>query len=277
MKTDFDNLIRSARPEVPAAARERVLDYVGAHGAVASAPAPFRTLPARHSLGVGVLRVAALVMLALLAGIAAALVATPSPQPATTAQLPDIAPLAERVAALETDLPVAELNAIADRIDALETRKAESFEAAVTQVINARETRQAELWRERHIEHVREHFAREREATIERMREELGLSPEQEKQVREVLEETGRQAESLIGDFYTRGHHHDRQVGDKFAQLAADTDKKLEALLDRQQREMIESESGIVSAAPEDWAPSSEFRDGTDLDVWTNWITVTRD
>ena len=267
MTNDFDNLIRSARPEVPAAARERVLDYVGAHGAVASAPAPFRLL----------LRVAALVMLALLAGVAAALVATPSHQPATSAQLPDIGPLAERVAALESDLPVAELNAIADRIDALEVRHSTSFEEAVSRVIEAREVEQAAIWRERHIEHVREHFAEEREATIERMRDELGLTAEQEEQVREVLEETGKQAESLIGDFYTHGHHHDRRVGDKFAQLAAETDKKLEELLDRQQREKLQPEGGIVSAAPEDWAPSSEFRDGTDLDVWTNWITVTRD
>lgn len=266
MATDFDNLIRSARPEVPAAARERVLGYVEAHGAVASTPAPFRVL----------LRAAALVMLALLAGVAAALVATPSPQPATPADLPDIGPLAERVAALETDLPVAELSRIAERIDELAQARRDAFLEAVNRQIDIHENEQAMVWRERHIKHVREHYAEEREATIERMRDELGLTAEQEQQVREVLEETGKQAEALIGDFYTHGHHHDRRVNDKFAQLAADTEKKLEALLDRQQREAIEDEGGIVSAAPEDWAPSSEFRDGTDLDVWTNWITVTR-
>ena len=272
MTTDFANLIRNAKPNVPAGVRGRVLDHVRAHGAVASTPAPFRIL----------LRAAALVMLALLAGVATALVATPAaPQPQVSElraeQLPDIAPLTERVAALETGLPVAELNVIADGIQTLEAERENALGEYVNRVLDAREVQRSTEWRERHVEHVREHFAREREATVERLRDELGLTPGQEQQVRALLEETGKEAEALISGFYGRGHHRDSGMGDKFAVLANNTEKKLEALLDRQQREKIERESGIVSSSPEDWAPNSEFRDGTDVDVWTNWLTITRE
>ena len=42
MNEDFDKLIRNAKPAVPEGARARVLEHVEAHGAVASAPAPWR-------------------------------------------------------------------------------------------------------------------------------------------------------------------------------------------------------------------------------------------
>ncbi len=274
MNDDFDNLIRNARPDAPAGARARVLEYVGAHGAVASAPAPWRVF----------LRAAALVLLAVFAGVAAALVARPAPAPALdpVAQLAaEVKALETQVAALERDSAAAQLVDLQAEVAALEAGRPD-YGAALAQVVmaqlDARESREREEWRQRHLEHMRRHYAEEQEATVERLRRELNLSSEQEKAVRELLSETGKQAEELIGEVYTGRRHHrrDPRMHDRFAELANETEKKLAELLNEKQRGRMEG-TGIVSAAPEDWAPRSEFRDETDLDVWTNWINVTRE
>lgn len=275
MNDGFDNLIRNARPEVPAGARARVLEYVGAHGAVASAPAPWRVL----------MRAAALVLLAVFAGVAAALVARPDPTPGVdpVAQLAaEVKALQAQVAALEKDSAAAQLAGLQAEVDAFQAERGgydvAALEQAVAAQLNAREARQREEWRQRHIEHMRRHYAQEQEATVERLRRELNLSHEQEQAVRELLTETGRQAEELIGEVYSGQRHRrrDSRVHDRFAQLASETEEKLNALLSEQQRGRMEG-TGIVSAAPENWAPRSEFRDDTDLDVWTNWVNVTRE
>lgn len=273
MNDDFDNLIRNAKPAVPAGARARVLEYVGAHGAVASAPAPWRVF----------LRAAALVLLAVFAGVAAALVSRPETAPTVdpVAQLAaDVKALETQVAALERDSLYEQLAGLQAEVAALErsrTDSATALEQVVIAQLEARDSREREEWRQRHIEHMRRHYAEEQEATVERLRRELKLSAEQEKAVRELLTETGKQAEELIGEVYTgRRHRRDPRMHDKFAELANETEKKLAELLSEQQRGRMEG-TGIVSAAPEDWAPRSEFRDDTDLDVWTNWINVTRE
>lgn len=274
MNDDFDNLIRNAKPAVPAGARARVLEHVEAHGAVASAPAPWRVF----------LRAAALVLLAVFAGVAAALVSRPEPNPEVdpVAQLTDeMKALEVQVAALERDSGLEQLARLQAEVAALEAGRGGYDDAALEQVVmaqlEARETREREEWRQRHLEHTRRHYAEEQEAAVERLRRELNLSAEQEKAVRELLTETGKQAEQLIGEVYTaRRHRRDPRMHDKFAELANETEKKLAELLNDQQRGRMEG-TGIVSAAPEDWAPRSEFRDDTDLDVWTNWINVTRE
>ena len=157
-------------------------------------------------------------------------------------------------------------------VSALEGQK------AIADAVADHQTAQMAEWRERHLQHIREHQAAERDATIEALRNELDLTAGQEKEVRALLESADKQAEAMIGDFYTRRHGHpDPRMHDKFEALASETDRKLTALLDAQQREKIGRPTGIVSTAPEDWAPSMEFQDGTDVDVYTNWITVTRD
>ena len=266
MPTDFDNLIRNARPTVLPTARERVLEHIEAHGAVASSPGPFRM----------VARVAALVVLALASGAVAALFA---PKPATNDR--DIAELRERTDRLNAALPASTLKSEVARLEsdvaALEDRQADyerDVLAAVEQVIEERELARMEQWRERHVSYVREHYTREAEATVSALREELALTAEQEVQVRELLKEAEDKAVALIGGCYGKGRHHD--VHEKFAGLASDTERDLQALLDAQQREQIEG-AVIVSSAPEDWAPSGEFRDGTDVDVWMNWMNVSRD
>jgi len=273
MNDEFDNLIRNAKPAVPAGARARVLDYVGAHGAVASAPAPWRVL----------MRAAALVLLAVFAGVAAALVSRPETASAvdSVAQLAaEVKALEAQVAALERESLTVQLAQLQSEVAALEFGRP-NYGAALEQVVMAqleeRESREREEWRQRHIEHMRRHYAEEQEATVERLRRELNLSAEQEKAVRELLTDTGKQAEKLIGEVYMGRHHRrDARMHDKFAELANETEKKLAELLSEQQRGRMEG-TGIVSAAPEDWAPRSEFRDDTDLDVWTNWINVTRE
>ncbi|MCB9936233.1 MAG: hypothetical protein H6840_11140 [Planctomycetes bacterium] len=270
MNEDFDKLIRNAKPAVPEGARARVLEHVEAHGAVASAPAPWRVL----------LRAAALVLLAVFAGVAAALAGRPEPAPAgdPVAELAaEVKALDAQVAALERDSAALQLAKLQAEVAALETRR-QAFEQAVTGLVEAHELCEREEWRQRHIEHMRRHYAEEQEATIERLRSELNLSAEQEKEVRALLTEAGKQAEGLIGEVYTSGRRrHDPRMHDKFAQLASETETQLNALLNEQQRGRMAGPTGIVSSEPEDWAPRSDFRDATDLDVWTNWINVTRE
>lgn len=266
MTTDFDNLIRSAKPTVPPTARDGVLDYIEAHGAVALNPGPLRML----------LRVAALVVLALASGAVAALFA---PKPA--AENPEIAELQERADKLKAALPgqdlAGEMQRIENAIAELEAQQAAQDKAmldAVNDVYRRRDAARMEEWRERHIAHVREHHAREAEATVTALREELALTDAQEQQVRELLKEAEDKAVALIGNYYGKRRHHG--MHDRFATLASETQSNLQALLDAQQQERLKG-AVIVGSAPEDWAPSEEFRDDTDVDVWMNWMTVSRE
>jgi len=266
MPTDFDNLIRSAKPAVPASTRERVLEYVGAGGAAASAPALFRVFS----------RVAALVVLGVISGIAAAMLAPEretgaDPLPGLRAQR---AELEARLGRVEADSPAARLARLELEVAQLEQADA-ALETAIVDAISARELKRVQLWRERHIQHVREHHERATEVTVQRLRDELGLTETQEAEVRALLAEAGQSAEALIGESYGRRRHYG--VHEKFEQLAAETDEKLKTLLDDQQRKRLDRQTGLVSSEPEDWAPSSEFRDGTDLDVYMNWMTVSRE
>ena len=147
------------------------------------------------------------------------------------------------------------------------------FEAVVDAYERRNETRMEE-WRERHIAHVREHHAREANATVSALREELNLTPEQETQVRELLKEAEGKAIALIDGYYGRGRHHG--MHEKFATLASKTEQDLQLLLNQQQREQLTG-AVIVGSAPDDWAPSDEFRDGVDVDVWMNWMTASRE
>ena len=273
---DIDKLISSAKPAVSAQARARVLEHARAHGAVALAPVPLRVS--------ALWRVAALIMLALGAGVVSALV---TPSPAGTA--PDftvtdlraeIAELSEGVSTLEQ---LAELEA---RVDALQAASTPHdfdarLQASVQRVVEQREARRNQEWRERHVGYVRARFAEDREATVARLKTEVGLTPEQEAEVVALLEDAGRQAEALIGEYYSDGsgrrgrRHGGHRVHDKFEALAASTEEKLVVLLDEQQRGKLEG--GLVSAEPADWAPSEDFRDGVDMDVWMNWMNVSRE
>lgn len=266
MPTDFDNLIRSAKPTVPPTARDGVLEHIEAHGAVASSPGPLR-MPAR---------VAALVVLALASGAIAALFAPKPVQPDG-----DLAELRVRADRLDAALPsqdlAAEIQRIESAVAALEAEQADFDQAMLNAVQDAYAQRDAvrmEEWRERHVAHVREHHAREADATVTALREELNLTPEQEAQVRDLLKEAEDKAVALIGNYYGKRRHHD--MHDKFAALAGETERDLQALLDVQQRERLDG-AVIVGAAPEDWAPSEEFHDDTDVDVWMNWMTVSRE
>lgn len=270
MATDFDNLIRSAKPTVPPTARDGVLEYIEAHGAVASSPGPLRVLA----------RMAAMVVLALASGYVAALFAGKADNGGS-----DIAELRERAEQLKQSLPDpdlatevrVEVRRIEGAIADLEAQQA-AADRLMLEAVNAayarRDATRMQEWRERHVAHVREHHAREAEATISALREGLGLTPGQEAQIRDLLKQAEDKAVTLIGNYYGRGRHHG--MHEKFEALALETQSELKALLDAQQRERLEG-AVIVGSAPEDWAPREEFRDGTDMDVWVNWMTVSRD
>ncbi|MBZ0136188.1 MAG: hypothetical protein K8I27_07440 [Planctomycetes bacterium] len=268
MATDFDNLIRSSKPAVPPTARDGVLEFIEAHGAVASSLGPLR------SFG----RVAALVVLALASGAVAALFALNARAPAN--DLGDLRARADKLdAALPTQSLVADLTREGNRMDAalteLETARYDALCETVVALLEARDAARMNEWRERHIAHVREHHAREADATVSALREEIDLSPEQEAEVRKLLADAGDKAVALIGSYYGEGHGM-HGMHDQFASLANETGRELQALLDSQQRERLDGVM-IVGSAPEDWAPSGEFRDGTDVDVWMNWMTVSRE
>lgn len=269
MNDDIEQLILSAKPIVPAGARARTLESVEPEGAVGSTPAFVRLF----------LRVAALVLLAVCSGVVAAMLSAPAQSAGEPVDV------AAQIADARARLDSLEQNSLANRIANLQTElstlqaaRSSALEQAIEQAIVEHEKKQIAEWRERHVQHVREHQAVEREATIRRMREELDLTAEQEKEVRALLVSTDKQAEALISGFYTDRHaRHDPTMHAKFEKLAEEADTKLTALLDAQQRDQMNGPTGIVSSEPEDWAPSFEFRDGTDVDVYTNWITVTRE
>jgi hypothetical protein len=128
-----------------------------------------------------------------------------------------------------------------------------------------------EEWRERHIQYVRSAVQRHSDETVERLRKDVNLTAEQEAEVRTLLGNAGKEAEALIGNYYGRGRH---STHSEFEKLARETDEKLSALLSEQQRKQVGA--GLVSAKPEDWGPSSEIRDGTDYEVYMNWMSVSR-
>jgi hypothetical protein len=266
MPTDFDNLIRHSKPAVPPTARERVLGYAlsgvkEAGGAAASTHAPFRMLA----------RVAALIMLAVGAGVVSAFVSQPERVDTIVDFNAQVNELRTRVEAAEAE--AAKVEDMQAQVAALETEREDALRGLVLGVATAREQRRMEEWRERHIEYVREHTKRAADATIERLRGEVNLTAEQEAEVRALLDEAGKEAEGLIGNFYGRGRHHSAHR--EFEKLAEATDMKLNALLSEQQRRQVGE--GLVSSRPEDWGPSSDFRDGTDYEVYMNWMSVSRE
>ena len=269
---DIDKLISSAKPAVSAQARAGVLEHARAHGAVALAPVPLRMS--------ALWRVAALITLALGAGVVSALV---TPSPADTA--PDFTVTDLRAEIAELSESVSTLEKLADleaRVDALQAQALDArLQASVQRVVEKREAQRNLEWRERHVAYVRARFAEDRDETVSRLKAEVGLTPEQEAEVVALLEDAGRQAETLIGDYYGDGsgrrgrRHGGHRVHDKFEALAAATEEKLVILLDEQQRGKLDG--GLVSAEPADWAPSEDFRDGVDMDVWMNWMNVSRE
>jgi hypothetical protein len=268
MALDADNLIIGAKPTVPPTARERVLGYVEAGGAAASTPAPFRILA----------QVAALVLIALGVGVGVALITGQSASSSVdvfvefTAERPDITNLRTRVENLEVHNPAARLASLEQQVAELEVVRDQAMQGLVLEVLRTREQQRMEEWRERHVQYVREAVQRHTDATVERLRKDVNLTAGQEAEVRELLGDAGKSAESLIGNFYGCGRHSTHR---EFEKLAKETDEKLNALLSEQQRERVGA--GLVSAKPEDWGPSSEFRDGTDYEVYMNWMSVSRD
>lgn len=264
MPTDFDNLIRNAKPPVPSAARERVLGYVlseGAGGAAAPNRASFRVLA----------RVAALVMLAVGAGVVSALVSAPERADVIVDFNAQVNDLRTRVEARESQ--AAKIATLEQQVSALELERDSTLRELVVGVINARDQQRMLEWRERHVEYVRAHNRRAADATIEQLRADLKLTNTQEAEVRALLDDAGKEVEGLIGNFY--GRHGHRSMHREFERVARETDERLNALLSEQQR--VQVGEGLVSSRPEDWGPSSEFRDGTDYEVYMNWMTVSRE
>ena len=277
MTTDFDKLITNSKPTVPPTARGRVLGYIEAGGAAASSPAPFRTLA----------RVAALVAIAAGAGIASALIFGNSNAVDTyvefnasvdtyvefTDERPDPDILRTRVENLEVHNPAARLASLEQQADALEVERDAAMRALVLDVISNREQQRLEEWRERHVQYVRQAVKHHTDELVGQLRKDVNLNADQEAEVRGLLADAGKEAEALIGNFYSGGVGRD-SAHQQFAQLAKATDEKLNALLSEQQRKQVGA--GLVSAKPEDWGPSSEFRDDTDYDVYMNWMSVSR-
>lgn len=267
MQDRIDELIRNAKPQVDPAARERIRGHVGAYRGSAS----------RLGSLVGLLRAAALVALALGSGIAAAV--WNSPRPADLSQETErVAELEQRVNELAERSPMAQVEDLKARLDDLEPEAAiagvvdEAIENAVAEAMEQRQQRELEQWRDRHLRYTRARWERHTAQTITELREESGLTEAQEAEVRELLDAQGRKAEALIAETYRPGHH---RLHRGFAQLSTETDEKLAALLEEQRRQGVEAPRGVLAADPEDWAPSDDFEDDSDIDAWVYWMNQT--
>lgn len=262
-------LIKNAKPRVDPATRERVRAAIEAEGVAASArPGSLMLL----------MRAAALMILALGAGVVAAYFNRP-PEGDVSLEA-RVSTVRERVESLERRLARAQLQDLQQQVERLEQRRAEELESvigqAVTSELEAREALRNERWRERHIAHVRRHYAREAEATVAAYREELELTPVQERRVRELLDAQGRKIEEVIAGVYGQ-RHGGRHVHDELVALSDETTEKLTALLNAEQREYLPGGEAVISADPAYWAPSDEFQDATDIDAWFNWMSISEE
>lgn len=274
MHTELDNLIRAARPQLPAGALARASAVVA--GAPASAPV-FILRP--------MLRVAAVFALAFGVGIASAMLASPDAPVGGTSPIasqPDLSALRAELAAIVRNtgelIPAgaeAELSLLESRLDVLEARPLPvrpTLEEAIDTVIENRERRYREEWRERHLAFVRESYSSHLDVLVSDVRGTLVLSADQERRFREILVEHGEKAEKMIDSCYRR--HHKRGSG--FDQLARDTRQKLQAVLDEAQRNDFRVTDTLLGADPMHWAPREEFKDTVDMATYANWVELSK-
>lgn len=260
MNDRIAELIRNAKPQAPSP--DALLAALGSRG-----------LPAASGSAVWLLRTAALFTLAAGIGAAAALLPRMGAEPPAASELERVSGLAARIELLESRVtPVTPEDVAAQeaRIAALETQvyARTAIEQAVADYFVRRDAAERELWQQRHLEHVRRHYARDMEGTLAELKAQ-DLPEAKLVRAREILEQHGKDIEALIKQSYAqvgdhrRGH---RDMHQQFASLARGAQDSLA-------RVTGENDWGsLLGESPEDWAPTSEFEDLSDFDSMMNWM-----
>lgn len=254
MNNNVENLIRNARPQAPSP--DALLARLATRG-----------MPPAVGAGYWLMRAAALIVLAAGAGVVAGMIARPtvgSPAAGTPA-----------VAAIE--VPAAAdplwqaLEQQRQRIEALEAdfAREQQLRAITRDEVRAhldeRETAQRERHLDRHISHVRRHYARDMERKLEEL-EGRDLPAEALVRAREILVQHGESAEELIRGSYNGRRGGQRDMHRMFATLARETEDRLARVTgDNNWKD-------VLGDSPEDWGPTSEFEDPADYENMLNWM-----
>lgn len=260
MNDRIAELIRNAKPQAPSP--DALLAALGSRG-----------MPAATSGGVWLLRAAALFTLAAGIGAAAALLPRMNADMANAADVERVGQLAARIESLESQVGSVTAQQVAAqeaRIAALETQvqARTAIEQAVAEYFVKRDAAERELWQERHLEHVRRHYARDMEGTLAELKAQ-DLPEAKLVRAREILEQHGKDIEALIKQSYAQGGDHrrgHRDLRQQFASLARGAQDSLARVTGEN------NWGSLLGESPEDWAPTSEFEDLSDFDSMMNWM-----
>ncbi|MBK8206798.1 MAG: hypothetical protein IPK87_08360 [Planctomycetes bacterium] len=260
MNDRIAELIRNAKPQAPSP--DALLAALGS-----------RDMPAATSGGVWLLRAAALFTLAAGIGAAAALLPRMNADTPAASDLERVGGLAARIESLESQAGSVTPEQVAEqeaRIAALETQvqARTAIEQAVAEYFVKRDAAERELWQERHLEHVRRHYARDMEGTLAELKAQ-DLPEAKLVRAREILEQHGKDIEALIKQSYAQGGEHrrgHRDMRQQFASLARGAQDSLARVTGEN------NWGSLLGESPEDWAPTSEFEDLSDFDSMMNWM-----
>ncbi len=260
MNDRIADLIRNAKPQAPSP--DALLAALGS-----------RAVPPATGSAVWLLRAAALFVLAAGIGAASALLPRMSADTPATGDLERVRGLAARIESLESQTGSVSAEQVVEqeaRIAALETRvqARTAIEQAVGEYFVKRDAAERELWQERHLEHVRRHYAKDMEGTLAELKAQ-NLPEAKLVRAREILAQHGKDIEVLIKQSYAQGGDHrrgHRDLREQFASLARGAQDSLA-------RVTGENNWGtLLGESPEDWAPTAEFEDLSDFDSMMNWM-----
>ncbi|MHC4841505.1 MAG: hypothetical protein ACYTDT_11245 [Planctomycetota bacterium] len=256
MTEPFDDLIRSARPQVTPDVRGRVLAHASA--------------PSGHRVGYYLLRVAAVVALAFISGVVTARILEPDQGDNFAAMSASVEVLLERSTALNSGDELAELNS---QLTAVERQRQERLTNAVAEsverILNERKSKEREIWRKKHVTHVQKRLAKKTNVIIAGYGKSRRLSHSQEAQLKRLLQAQSEQIETLVSGAYLNDFDK-HELRAQLESLSEHTSARVSSLLKVKPQTPVE----VLSADPADWAPSSNFRDASDAEALSYWITI---
>jgi len=167
-----------------------------------------------------------------------------------------------------------------DRVNLALSRqpKAESLDEVVARVADQREAKASELRLRKHVEHVLARHQRETESIVAGLREKVGITQEEEKAARAVLEAWGLRLTESISVYHRRRDHrrHAPEVREGLAELAAEAAMGVRAVLEARRQLafddwMAQGHGGALAQGAERWAPPAVFNNWDDVDEYLAW------
>ncbi|KAA0209778.1 hypothetical protein EDM80_13920 [bacterium] len=190
--------------------------------------------------------------------------------------------LLDKESAVESGLwaSVARMSQSLERVNLAPPRrsKVESLDEVVVRVADQRDAKASELRRQKHVEHVLARHQRDTESIVAGLREKVGISDEEEKAARAVLEAWGRKLAESISVYHRRYDHrrHAPEVHEGLAELAVEAALGVRAVLDARRQLafddwIAQGHGGALAQGAERWAPPAVFNNWDDVDEYLAW------